>query len=347
MRKLVALFILICVFFPLAVTAMSLTSIRPWVLDRSFYERIVSDERIYEPALIAEMPVRFNRTVLNDTEQIPLEALKIALNTVVTPEYLRGQAVGMVNQIFDFIEGRSSNAEIVVDIAFVKAAIAGEDRGRFANALAGALPSCAVGQEPIAPEGRLTRCIALDTSVNAAAEQIAGALPAVLEDTPDRLVLNDPVEFGQSWRSLDWSVGTVVRFGLDATILALILLLIVVGLVGAYLGGDATRGRLQWFGAALLVPSVLFVLMGLSLAFPLVSEVMYNRAIAINWGGMEYSEAFRQAITDMSVYIVQRLGSGFLLTGVVSSVIALGLLFLGWNMTPSQQRTGKIVHIPA
>jgi hypothetical protein len=260
---------------------------------------------------------------------------------------MRAQAVNAVNQIFDFMEGRSENAEILVDIAFVKAAITGEGGLRFANALAGALPSCAVGQEPIAPEGRLTRCIAPNTSVSEAADQIAAALPAVLADTPDRIVVNDPIKFGQSWRSLDWFVGAAVRFGLDAFILSIMLVLIAVGLVAAYLGGDDKRGQLQWFGAALLVPAVLFVLMGIALAIPWVGDLMSSRAIAVNWGDMNYSPAFQQAMIDMAVYIAQRIGTGFLITGLVSSLIALWLLVWSWNVTPSQQRTGKIVQIPA
>jgi hypothetical protein len=343
MRKLVALFIMICVFFPLAVTVLSLVSIRPWVLDRSFYERLVSDERIYEAAFIGEVPVRFNRTVFNDVNQIPPEALHVALRTVVTPEYMREQAVSTVNQFFDFIEGRSTNAEITLDISFLKAAIAGEHRVQFANALAGALPPCAVGQEPIAPNGRLVRCIAPDTLVNEAAEQVAGALPAAVENTPDHIVINDPVAFGQSWRSMDWFVGTAVRFGLNASIVTMLLLLIVVGLVGAYLGGDDKREQLQWFGTALLVPSVLFMLMGLALTLPWVAEAMYN----VNWGGVDYSEAFQQAMISLAAYVTKQMGGGFLLSGTVSSVIALWLLIWSWNMTPSQQRTGKVVHIPA
>lgn len=110
-----------------------------------------------------------------------------------------------------------------------------------------------------------------------------------------------------------------------------------VGLIGAYLGGDDKREQVQWFGAAL------FMLMGLAFTLPWVGEFMHN----VNWGGVEYSEAFQQAIINLAAYVTKRMGGGFLLSGTVISVIALWLLIWGWNMTSSQQRTGKIVHIPA
>jgi hypothetical protein len=56
MRKLTALVILIVVFFPLALATMTMTAIRPWILDRRFYERLVSDERLYEAQWTDDLP---------------------------------------------------------------------------------------------------------------------------------------------------------------------------------------------------------------------------------------------------------------------------------------------------
>ena len=55
MRKLMALFIMIVVFIPLAVSAMTLMAVRPWLLDRGFYKQLLGDERLYD-LMLAEEP---------------------------------------------------------------------------------------------------------------------------------------------------------------------------------------------------------------------------------------------------------------------------------------------------
>ena len=153
MRKFLALFIWLCVFFPIALAALTLTSIRPWVLDRSFYERIVNDERIYDALFAENIPSQFNREVFGEAEQLPLGAVNSALREVITPDYLRTQSVNVVNEVFDFIEGRDSSFEVSMDLVPIKAALAGEDGQRFAHTLAAALPTCADGQKRVVPIG--------------------------------------------------------------------------------------------------------------------------------------------------------------------------------------------------
>jgi hypothetical protein len=184
MRKFLALFICLCVFFPLAVAAMTLTSVRPWVLDRAFYERIVND-------------------------------------------------------------------------------------------------------------GRIT-----------------------------------------------------VRSGLDMAILVVIVMTIIVGGFLAYVGGDDTRGRLRWLGASFLVPASLFVLMGVSLATPLIDGPLRAELSFTHWDGILYCEAFQQAIGDMVISITQRVGNGFLLTGVVTCLIALFLIGLSWRASGNEHHSVKIVQVP-
>jgi hypothetical protein len=325
-NKLVALIILSCVFFPLAIGAMSLISIRSWVLDRSVYERMVSDERLYDAMLTGELPNQFNRSVFVDGDQLPLAAVNNALREVVTADYLRAQSLSVVDQVFDFIEGRSESVEVTFDITPIKAALRGEAATRFANTMAASLPSCAAGQPEITPGGRLVRCIADDSSVEGAAVQIAGALPAVLAAAPDQIVLNDPMYFRNDWGFTNWFRAGTLNSMLNVGILTLIAATLAAAVAGAYLGGDDRRGRLKWFGAALYV-----------LRFGLD---------AARWEGIRYSEAFRQAVTDMILPLVQQIGSGFLLTGLVSGLIALIVLIWSWRTPSTEQPVGKLVQVP-
>jgi hypothetical protein len=145
---------------------------------------------------------------------------------------------------------------------------------------------------------------------------------------------------------MDWFLGSTVRGGLDIAMLMVILTTVAAGIVGAFLGGDDLRARLKWLGASLLVTASLFVLMGLIMGTPLIAEPLRNGLNTANWVGIQYSEGFREAVTAIVAPLVQQIGSGFLLTGVVSGLIAFGLLFWSWRVTAADQPTGKIVQVP-
>lgn len=342
MRKLSALFILIVVFIPLTFAAMTLASIRPWILDRGFYEGVVNDEALYEAMLTDEMPRRFNRDTFTEVEQLPVEALGTALREVLTADYLQAQSLHVVDKVFDYFEGRERDFELSLDITPIKEALRGEGKTRFAAALAAALPACSAGQKPIAPGGRLSRCVADGDSIGVTAEQITAALPAVLEDTPDQIVLNDDAPYiRMNWYDFGWLPSGSVLAGLDITVLTMIFTAVAAGFVGAYLGGDDLRERLKWFSSALFFPGSLYLAAGLFLASPYVL-----RQIASSIPSLRYSDAFREAVINITVEVIQRMGGGVLLTGLITCLIAGGVLILS-VATPTHDRlNSKIVQVP-
>lgn len=346
MRKLSALAILAVVFFPLAVAAMTMIAVRPWILDRGFYERLVSDERLYESMLTDEFASRFEPGMFTTEERLPLDALSIALREVVTADYLRAQSLNVIDEVFDFIEGRQSTFEVRLDVAPIKAALTGEGRTRFAEALADALPACTDDQQSIAPGGHLTRCIGADQSTAEAAEQIVTALPAALEDTPDQIVMAAQGNLRTTWYDAAWFLGSGIHSVLDIAIVMVVFVALMVGFVGAYLGGNTLSERLRWVSASLFAPALLFVVIGLALAAPWTSSAI-SGAVAINsWNGIAYSEAYREAVANVIVPIVQQLGSGFLVTGFVASLFALTVLVASWITRGQGQQTPRVVQIP-
>lgn len=347
MRKSSALFILIVVFFPLALAAMTLTAIRPWILDRSFYERMVSDERLFDVVLNEELPGRFNQEIVTAGEQLPVAALSAALQDVVTPAYLRDQTLSVIDQAFDYVDGRVRSLDIAWDIAPIKAALVGDGGARFAEALASALPDCAVGEQPIASTGRLTRCIAANGSAAAASEQIAAALPDVLAQTPNQIRLTNRLDLRTNWYDYSWLLGSSIRTTLDVAVVYVVAMAALVGIIVAYLGGDGLRGRLKWLSSSLFAPASLFVLIGLVLTLPMVVNPLSEALVANRWGGAPYSDAMREAVIGAIVPIVQQVGSGFLVTGVVSFTIALGLLIWSWLTPAGEPNSPRIVQVPA
>ncbi|MBZ0304131.1 MAG: hypothetical protein K8J31_30630 [Anaerolineae bacterium] len=334
-------------YFPLAFTTLTLISIRPWVLDRGFYERIVNNERLYEAVLTDELPNRINNEMFTVVEQLPVSALSNALREVVTPDYLQAQALNVIDKVFDYIDGRERTFELSIDITPIKAALIGDERMAFAAALAAGLPLCDGGQQSIAPGGRLTRCITAESSIEAAAEQIAAALPAVLEAAPDHIVINDETPYVRmNGYDYAWFLGSSVHTALDVAILMMIATGLGVGFVGAYLGGDDPRGRLKWLSSALFAPSSLFLVAGLILISPLIGGPISGGLSSARWGA-QYSESFREAVADVIVPVVQQIGSGILLTGIIACLISLALLIWRWTTPIQEQRSPRMVQVPA
>ncbi|MBX3084664.1 MAG: hypothetical protein KF716_23720 [Anaerolineae bacterium] len=345
MRKLYALFVLIVVFFPLAIATMTMTAIRPWLLDRGFYERIVNNDHFYEAMWTEDLSNRFDEALFTNVEQLPLGALSLALREVVMPAYLRGQTLNVIDQVFNTIEGRAKDFTLTLDIAPLKTILIGEGRLPFAAALAAALPPCAVDQAPIAPNGNLVRCIAADSSVEAAAAQIADALPTVLKTTPDQLVIEGQGYVRTNWYDFAWFLGSGIHNVLDLAILMMGFVTVSIGFVAVYFGGDDQRGRLKWFGAALLVPASLFLLSGIGLTARWGIDAVTASIATTRWDGVQYSQSFREAVASVVVPIVQQIGSGFLLTGAVACLMALGLLVLSWITPAEGQPSPKVVQV--
>jgi hypothetical protein len=331
MKKLIALLITIFPFFTLAIVVLSLISVRSWILDRQFYENLLDDERLYSALLLPEeLPVRFNQQVFTEADSLPVGALSEALKTVVTPEYLRTQSLSVVDQIFDFIEGRSNDVQLYLDLTPIKSALAGDGGAQFAQRLAETLPVCATGQDAIASGGSVIRCLDPDVTVSKAAAQIESALPGLIERAPDSLQINSyNYRNDWGWRGLDAFFGVAVRRGIDFGLVSLALSTVVFWLVAAYLGADSQRGRFLWLGTALAVPAGLTFIIGLALNGAFVSGLIRFGLDEARWDGVQYSPEFRDAIINLTAPLVNQIGSGFLVTGVVACLIALALWVTG------------------
>jgi hypothetical protein len=191
----------------------------------------------------------------------------------------------------------------------------------------------------------LPRCITVEESVNAAAEQIAAVLPVVLEDTPDQIILNSQGHIRMNWYDYAWFLGSGVHAVLDMAILMIIFTATSLGLIGAYPGGDNLRGRLKWLSASLFTPRILFLVMGLTLVSTWMVGTIVRSLASNRWDGAQFTDAYREAVTNLLVPAIQQIGSGFLLTGVVACLIALALLF--WSLaTPARgQQNPKMVQV--
>lgn len=334
MRKLLALFLVVVFVFPLILAALTLLSVNSWVLDRGFYENLLGDVRLYQVLLSEDIPTYMSsRRPVKEADMIPANALGNALRQVVTPEDLRSQSLRMVNDMFDFLDGRTATLDLYLDTTQIKTALQGDGAQKFARALASSLPICTSGQEPIASGGVLMRCLSSDKSVDQATQDIVNALPAFFSDVPDRIDLQrDVINFrmrgtpfaaGFFSNSLGVATGILIAFAAG------------MWLTAALIADDRSRTRLLWLGWSLIVPAALVFLIGLAVSSPISlgwARFGLNQA---HWSdGAAFSPEFREAILSVTGTTLQTIANGFLMVGAASGAIAIGLIVWG-SMTPA------------
>lgn len=338
MRKLLALILLVFIAAPLIAITLGLLSVDSWILDREFYVKALSDERLYEVLLADNLPAEINRQALTEVDSLPAGALSAALREVVTPGYMRQQAVTNVNALFDYFEGRAPAPTLTLDLQPIKAQLAGEAGTRFAQTLAASLPACAAGEDPIAPGGSVMRCRPVETSIEEAAAQIEAGLPRLLETVSSRL------EFGHAeFDSVDWLFGVTLRGQLNRALTGLVLASLLVWLVAGLIAGNTLRERMLWLGWGLLLPAVPGALTGLALMGAAASA-----AIQVNVArSAAASAAMQQAIIGVVTPAINITGSTLFGLGAVLSFVGIIFIIIGSRMERAPYRDAPTVLIKA
>ncbi|MBN1836681.1 MAG: hypothetical protein JW820_12575 [Spirochaetales bacterium] len=342
MRKALAIILVIVFVTPLVMGTLSLFSVSTWLLDRGFYLELVSDERIYEALLRDALRREAHVSELAGVpglDQVPADALLAALREVVTPSYLRSQAVKLVNDAFDALEGRSEYLGLDLDLAPLKEQLLGEDGRRFALELASSLPVCAAGLDPVAPGAVLYRCRPADLSVEAAAERLHTRLPEFLASVPDLYPLEPeqiPLYYGPE---------EAFRFGLVGTgplVWFSIILAIVAGgfwIGAAFVGGSNRREVVQWLGWPLVAPAILMLISGLSIRavnlWRWLPRELQGFLGAEHWYTREVSEVLLTVVLKA----LNTVSRGFLISGGVTIGIAVGLIVWASSI-PADQEAG-------
>jgi len=336
MRRVTAILIVVFLACPLLFVSFIAIAVSTWTLDRHFYLSLLDDERLFQvPDAVSS--ASWSEAVIEGTGGLQWKSVGRAAGVVLTSEYLRGQAARVVNQVFDFFDGRSRRFDISIDTTPVKAALRGDAGRRFARLLAEDLPVGGSAADFKLRPGRLPVSRPANVSVDRAAAIIVAGLPSFVSAIPDTVRLSD-----DPWLRTGTNPGAGgPRFHLFGAFLAAsIILLVIAGgfwTAAAFVGGETRFERLQWFGWSLLAPAAGVLLMGLLVT--LVSFTPWMR-----WGiesaelqPLGFNASFISALIDAARHVVTRVCVGFLATGGIGAGISLGLLAWSWSI-PREER---------
>jgi len=328
MRNFPAFLIVVFLVFPVFLAALLTISVSTWALDRQFYAGLLSDERLYEiPALV-------------DGEQwsggtglpgLSLFGNPAALREIATGPYMRSQALAVMNEGFDFLDGRSRIFDPAIDLAPLKKALATEAGKRFALATARGLPVCASSEGFSLKGGTVPRCRPSSISIEKAAVLITAALPSLAARIPDTLRLSELPE--ARYMPPRWW-GRSGFSALGALVIAdVVLLALACGfwVAGAFVGGATLKERLLWLGWSLFAPSALVFLFGIGALVPLAGGWVWDGIRSATLGSAGFSAGFSAAVFEAARHAVWRVAAAFLATGGIALGISIGLAV--WAMT--------------
>ncbi len=340
MRKFFALLLTVFIFSPMAAGAMALVGINSWLFNRDFYTDIAGSEALYGALLSEEMPAYLNREV-PAADGIPPAALGAGLREVLNAGYLRDQAVTIVNELFDALEGKDYTLYIAVDLIPIKEALRGDGGGDFARAYAAKLPACEEGQAPVDEGERLPRCVPPDMSAEMVIDDVYQALPALIEDAPDRFeLMREPVDLRAELNQASWMLGGSLQTGLNAAALMIAVPAAAVWLLASLVSSDNWRGRLIWMGISLLLPTGLIFGLGVMTNGDLLMLPVRAGVGTLEMMGREASPATQDAFIDVAQDALNRISSGFNVVAVVVGAVGLILIGIGILVRPAPQEGG-------
>jgi hypothetical protein len=339
MRKFIAILLSIFLVFPLLLSAQASVSVTSWALDRQFYMDTLDQPQIYA-AYTSGLMID---TLLHDQIGLPPEAdtseLESVLKSVLTPDYMRGQIEGLINALFDYLQGKTDTFAPVLDAVPLKNALESSQQDAFLNALVAALPTCAPGQTPgFGGEGK-TACKPAGVPDDLLVEQILKpALPGILAAVPDEIQLEGEFQDwqkGARWRT--FVPGMAVPASIILGLLVLVSIAACAWYVAALISDASWRVRLGWLGWTLLVPSVLIFMLGFAAQSGIpVYWVRYGlefTSLSNTPFGPELDETLR--IASMSA--LPRVTNAFQMAGGISGALSIALIFWG-IVTPRVRR---------
>jgi hypothetical protein len=311
MRKALSTLLYLVGGLPLALSALMLLSVRPWAVDRDFYEKLVTDERLYavlsSPELAKAAPALVKRGQL----VFDGPALAQALQKNLSAEELKAFGLGAVDLAMDAVEGRAPANRIELDIGPLKKSLESKAPAvarDYVAALATRPGSPAPGDYSFRPES---------VSVKSAEELVRKALSAALAELPDTASTSLEPRAGSRPPFFPRD-GVMTKAALDrgSTLLAVLSAAVLGGL--AALGGSGLVRILSRAGKFILLPSVLVLAIGGVLAIPggLILQGLFPDVVREALGGA--------AAAPLRGYLSLLLGTiakGFLITGLVGTSV--------------------------
>jgi len=331
MRKVLSGILFVILVFPLMLGAMTTVSVTSWALDRQFYMDTFDQPEVHQALTSSRMIDQFISGNLNLPPEADTVALEEVLQGILTDEYMREQVSAFINDLFDFLQGKSDTFEPTINITPLKDAISGDQQDEFLTALVAAIPVCEAGQTPGFGETGGTACKPAGFSDEQIIEQaLKPTLPATLAAVPDEIPVDSRIAdriTANRWRG--FLPGMAIPASIILSVVTLAFSAVLMWYLTALIAGNAWRTRLQWLGWMLLIPAVIVFLMSISTQGGLSAYWIRFGLERADLSGTPFGPGLRDTLETVALAALPRVASAFQMVSGISGAIALTLIFWG------------------
>lgn len=331
MRKIIALVFAVIIVFPLLLSALVVTSISTWMLDRQFYIDTLSQPQVYSVFLSGPMVEKLIISQLNLPVNLNDSELQPVMQDIFTPQYVQAQVSMVINTLFDYLQGKTDTFTPTLDITPLKAALQGDQQDAFLTVLFSALPVCQPGQIPGFGKDGQTLCKPSGFSDQLLMNMVVKpALPLLIAALPDKLPLKGTFTTFQetsSWRS--FVPGMAVPASIFLSLIILVCFAIFTWYTTALIADASWHHRLQWLGWMLLIPALLIFLVGYADQSGITAYWIRYGVERANLPASPFGAVLSEFLQAVAFAAGPRIMNAFKMVGGISIGVSLVLIFWG------------------
>ena len=332
MRKVLAIFIIIVFVIPLVTAALLVLPVRAWILDRNFYNQVLSGERLSNliqnsPTfpLKLQLPVQFS--------QATLDSLYAVIKKTITPLYLDSQIQPIIDNSLNLLEGKTSTLDFKIDLKPIKSAILGEKRDEILLVISQSIPACAAGKQSTQNNAEI--CRPADVTIETFSQTfIAPALTQVLQSLPDEYAVQTPQNLPME-RIFFWATlfpGLTLPNMLTIAVVIVALLAFLIWFLSALIADPSWSVRLKWLGGALIVPAL--IVLGVAALVQFINTASLVNLGLRGLGQVQLTPEIKTSLTGLIQSITSRVATPFFISGGIALGSAIALIAWGTFTKP-------------
>ncbi|HAF61449.1 MAG TPA: hypothetical protein DCK95_03890 [Anaerolineaceae bacterium] len=330
--------VLSLVIVPLILVSLVTTSVTFWVLDReTTIKSFTSDEFVEQ----ISSNIAFQEIIegyLGEMGQTESAALSASILAILPEDYFKTQITSMLNQVFDYFEGKAPTLSLQLDLTTVKNELTGPNREEQLRKFAQALPICQV--EQMVENNAITICkpdfIDEDDFIE---YYLKPTLPILMMFIPNSIVVMEPSDPMGDISNVPPLLQSYIQPGnMKNMVYILIGLTVLLWFLTALIGGKDWRERLLWLGWTLIIPSVAVLVMGALLGSDLGDNLIQLGLEYVNFQSIQNLPLTTQGIAQiMKTAFMKPLQTGSITMGGCATALGIGLI--AWGAVTRKKQT--------